>query len=176
MITPPRRLSRSGLALVLCVCAAAGAGAAAPGLSQTAVTPHASVVVIVNTKNVTTQLSVGDLRRILLGEMTRWPSGGQITIAMRPTGEPERAAVLKLICGMTDADFARYLLQSAYRGETQSGIKLLDTPTGVRRFVFNVPGAIGFVRGDEIDASVKVLGISGAAPKGPAFGLTLLTK
>ena len=135
--------------------------------------PAAAMVAIVNTENAVKQVSMGDLRRILLGEMTRWPDGRTITIAMRPAGQPEHAAVLRLICGMNDADFARHVLQAAYRGEAQSGIKVLDTSTGVRRFVFNVPGAIGFVRADEVDNSVRFLHITGAIPKASAFGLTL---
>ena len=166
------RLSTWVLTLVLCVAGAALTAAADPAQTEA---PH-EVAIIVNTENVTNQLSLGDLRRILLGEITRWPNGRMITIAMRPPGEPERGAALRLICGMSDADFARYLLQAAYRGDSQSGIKLLDTANGVRRFVFNVPGAIGFVRGDDVDTSVKRLTITGAIPKQPAFGWTLGAK
>jgi ABC-type phosphate transport system substrate-binding protein len=137
---------------------------------------HATVVVVVNTENPVTQLSIGDLRRMLLGEMTRWPNGKTVTIAMRPPGQPERDAVFRLVCGLTESDFARYQLRAAYRGEAQSGIKQLDTPVGVKRFVFNVPGAIGFVRGDEVDPTVKRLSITGDVPTEPAFGLTLRAK
>jgi len=174
MFSPRSPLSALLLALVLC---AAGSATPVAGSTVQGTPPaHTAVVIIVNTENVTKPLSLGDLRRILLGEITRWPSGGPITIAMRPPGQPERAAVLRLICGMTDADFTKYLLQAAYRGETQTGIKQLDTATGVRRFVFNVPGAIGFIRADEVDGSVKRLSISGAIPADTAFGLTLQQK
>jgi ABC-type phosphate transport system substrate-binding protein len=174
MTSPRSPLSALVLALVLC--AADAATPVAQGPVPGALPVHTAVVIIVNTENGTKPLSIGDLRRILLGEMTRWPSGGPITIAMRPPGQPERAAVLRLICGMTDADFTKYLLQAAYRGEAQTGIKQLDTAIGVRRFVFNVPGAIGFIRADEVDTSVKRLSISGAIPGDAAFGLTLQQK
>jgi hypothetical protein len=137
---------------------------------------HATVAVILNKDNPVTQFSIGDLRRALLGEMTRWPDGKIITIAMRQPGQPERDAVLRLVCGLTESDFARYQLRAAYRGEAQTGIKLLDTAMGVKRFVFNVPGAIGFVRGDEVDPTVKLLAVAGAVPTGSAFGLTLRAK
>jgi hypothetical protein len=130
----------------------------------------------VNTENPISQVSIGDLRRVLLGEMTHWPNGKAITIAMRPPGQPERDAPFRLVCGLSESDFARYQLRAAYRGESPSGIKVLDTSVGVRRFVFNVPGAIGFVRGDDADSTVKRLVLTGAVPKDAAFGLTLLTK
>jgi len=139
-------------------------------------TPHTSVAVIVNKANPVNQLSVSDLRRMLLGDVTRWPDGRKITIALREPGQPERDALLRLICRMSEQDFTRYTLHVAYRGEAQGTVKQLDTPSGVRRFVFNVPGAIGFVRADELDDSVKVLQIAGTTPEASAFGLTLRTR
>jgi len=137
---------------------------------------HSALVAVVHTDNPVKQLSIGDLRRILLGEMTRWPNGKLITIALRASGQPERDAVLQLICGMSDADFERYALHVAYRGETQSTVKSMDADMGVKRFVFNVPGALGFVRADEVDSSVSILSITGHVPDQPSFGLTLRAK
>jgi hypothetical protein len=34
----------------------------------------------------------------------------------------------------------------------------------VRKFVFNVPGAIGYVRPEDVDESVKVIKINGLLP------------
>ena len=158
---------------------ASGGGAAARLAAQGAssrtevAAAHESVVIIVNNENQLGELPIGELRRILLGEVTPWPDGRKITIAMREPGRPERDAVLRLVCRMNDQDFTRYLLHAAYRGELQGGPKLLDTSTGVRRFVVNVPGAIGYLRSDEVDGSVKVLRIGGVVPEEPAFGLTL---
>jgi ABC-type phosphate transport system substrate-binding protein len=143
---------------------------------EPAIMPHASLAIIVNNENPLSELPVGELRRMILGEVTRWPDGRRVTIVMREPGDPERDAVLRLICRMSDQDFTRYLLQATFRGELQGGPKVLDTPNGVRRFVFNVPGAIGYVRSDEVDASVKVLRIAGAVPVNAAFGLTLRAK
>jgi ABC-type phosphate transport system substrate-binding protein len=157
-------------------------GAALSASMQTAsardpvITLHTSLAIIVNNENPLSELPVGELRRMILGQVTRWPDGRRVTIVMREPGEPERDAVLHLICRMSDQDFTRYLLQAAFRGESQGGPKVLDTPKGVRRFIFNVPGAIGYVRSDEVDASVKVLRIAGAVPANAAFGLTLRAK
>jgi ABC-type phosphate transport system substrate-binding protein len=147
---------------------------AAPSVQ--AATPHTSVAFIVNAENPQTEFSIGDLRRMLLGEVTRWSDGRKITMAMREPGSAERDAVLQLICRMNEADFTRYLLHAAYRGESQAALKQLDTSTGVRRFVFNVPGAIGYVRADEVDQTVKVIRIVGTVKESAASGLTLRTK
>jgi ABC-type phosphate transport system substrate-binding protein len=170
--------TRSLCLLVTIVAFTAGVAVSEP--RQTPTTPdhaiataHASLAIIVNNENPVSELPIGELRRMMLGEVSRWPDGRKVTVAMREPGRPERDAVLRLICRMSDQDFTRYLLQATFRGELQSGPKILDTPNGVRRFVFNVPGAIGYVRGDEVDPSVKVLRITGASPGTAAFGLTL---
>jgi ABC-type phosphate transport system substrate-binding protein len=148
----------------------------APAPDPASETPHVSLAIIVNNENPLSQLPIGELRRMMLGEVTRWPDGRRVTIAMREPGRPERDAVLRLICRMSDQDFSRYLLQATFRGELQGGPKILDTANGVRRFVFNVPGAIGYLRSDEVDGSVKILQIAGAVPGNAAFGLTLRSK
>jgi hypothetical protein len=48
---------------------------------------------------------------------------------------------------------------------------MLATPNGVLRFVFNVPGAIGYVRASEVDASVKTLRVDGRLPGDRGYGL-----
>jgi phosphate transport system substrate-binding protein len=149
---------------------------APPARDQAVASPHDLLAIIVNNENPLSELPIGELRRMLLGEVTRWPDGRKVTIAMREPGQPERDTVLRLICRMSEQDFTRYLLQATFRGELQAGPKVLDTPNGVRRFIFNVPGAIGYVRSDEVDPSVKVLRIGGAVPANAAFGLTLRAK
>src|SRR5438045_3728399 len=74
------------------------AGPPRPGTAAS----HASLAIIVNTQNPVDGLSLDDLRRMLLGEVTRWPDGRKITIAMRDAGQPERDAVLRLVCRMND--------------------------------------------------------------------------
>src|SRR5712675_2116145 len=80
------------------------------------VQPHLSLAFIVNAENPLTDTSLADLRRMLRGEVTRWPNGRKVTVAMREPGQPERDAVLRLICRMSEPDFTRYLLQATFRG------------------------------------------------------------
>jgi len=137
---------------------------------------HETVAFIVNAANPNNELAISDLRGMLLGEITRWPDGRKVTVAMREPGASERSLVLGVICRMEEADFSRHVLHAAYRGESQPGLKQLDTSTGVRRFVFNVPGAIGYIRADEIDPSVKALRVVGTLMNRTLSGLTLWTR
>jgi len=119
------------------------------------------MAVIVNKSNPTDTLSILDLRKITLAERRTWPNGRKITVVMREPGHPEREAVLRRICRMTDSDFNRYLLHASFVGEVQSGPKVLASGIGIRRFVVNVPGAIGYVNVKDVDDSVKPIRIDG---------------
>jgi hypothetical protein len=49
--------------------------------------------------------------------------------------------------------------------------KILATPAGVRKFVFNVPGAIGYLRISDVDASVKTVRIENLLPSDKGYRL-----
>jgi hypothetical protein len=121
------------------------------------------LVAVTNVANPTGSVSVGDLRRMLMGETRKWPHGPRVTVAMREPGEPQRGAVLRLVCHMTEQDFYRRRLLSTFQGAQTDYIKQLDTDASVLRYVVNVPGAVGFVRADSMDGSVKALRVTGAA-------------
>lgn len=131
-----------------------------------------SLAVIVNLANPTDTMPFTELRAVFLGERSHWPNGRRITLVMMEPG-PEREAVLHQICRMSDADFRRHFLQGLFTGEVLVSPKTLATPVGVRKFVFNVPGAIGYVRPEDVDESVKVLRIDGHLPGDPEYPLRI---
>jgi hypothetical protein len=62
---------------------------------------------------------------------------------------------------MNETEFSRHFLQGLFTGEVFVSPKTLATPIGVRKFVFNVPGAIGYLRASDVDSTVKVIKVSG---------------
>ena len=123
-----------------------------------------SLAIIVNQSNPINDLAFSELRAIFLGERRHWPNGRRITLVMMEPGQPERDAVLREVCKMGEPDLRRRLLQGLLTGEILVSPKTLATPIGVRKFVFNVPGAIGYLRPEDVDGSVKVLRIDGHLP------------
>lgn len=123
-----------------------------------------SLAIIVNQSNPVEDLSSTELRRIFLGERSHWPNGRRITLVMMQPGEPERDTVLREVCRMSEKDFSNHFLHGLFTGEVFASPKTLATPVGVRKFVFNVPGAIGYLRASDVDASVKVVRIDGLLP------------
>ena len=154
-----------------------GVGAAGPTPGSVAA-PRASMArtplaVIVNRSNPTETLGRRELRALFLGEKTAWPHGRRVTLVLREPGQAERAAVLRLIYAMSEDDLSRHFMHQTFTGGSGSGPRALATAEGVKRFVFNVPGAIGVVRLADIDSTVKAIRIDGASPGDPGYGLVM---
>ena len=149
-----------------------------PASAQTAPPPQAAagepipLVFVVNRKNPVETLSLADLRMMLLGERSHWPNGARVTVVMRDPNQSERDAIIRLVCRMDEREYTRTVLRAVFTAELQSAPKLLGTPTGVIRFVYNVPGAIGYVRASQVDDTIKTVRLSDATPS-VAFGFTL---
>ena len=152
LLTLPRAL----LALVVAL------GAATPRVARAQ--DGQPLAVVVNKSNPLNELSLADLRRIYRGQRLRWSNGRRVTLVMRDPGTPERDAFLRALYGVREEEYRRGFLQAIFTGEAGDAPKMLASPTGVLRFVFNVPGAIGYVRASEADGSVKVLRVDGRLP------------
>ena len=130
-----------------------------------------NLAVVVNLSNPVENLSMPELRRIFLGERSHWPNGRRITLVMMESGQPERAVVLRDICQMNETDFNNHFLHGVFTGEVLVSPKTLASPVGVRKFVFNVPGAIGYLRVSDLDPSVKALRIDERGPEDKGYRL-----
>jgi ABC-type phosphate transport system substrate-binding protein len=157
-------LNRTLVALVVALCAAAVPRAA----RAQDVEPLA---IVVNRSNPLSEVSLADLRRIYRGQRYRWSNGKRVTLVMRDPGTPERDTMLRVLYGVGEEEYRRVFLLAIFTGEAGDAPKMLASPNGVLRFVFNVPGAIGYVRASEADSNVKVLRIDGRLPGQPGYQL-----
>jgi hypothetical protein len=80
-------------------------------------------------------------------------------------------SVLRDVCQMNEEEFKNHFLRGLFTGEIQVSPKTLATPMGVRKFVFNVPGAIGYLRPEDVDATVKVISIDELFPGDKGYKL-----
>ena len=129
------------------------------------------LAIVVNKNNPINELSLVDLRRVFRGQRSRWSNGRRVTLVMRDHGTREREAILQSLYGVAEEDYRRSYLQAVFSGETVDAPKTLTSTNGVLRFVYNVPGAIGYVRARDVDASVKTLRIDGRLPGEPGYRL-----
>jgi phosphate transport system substrate-binding protein len=129
------------------------------------------LAIVVNRSNPLDQLSLEELRKVFLGERRYWPNGRRITLVMRDLGEPEYKTMLREVYQMDENSLKNHFLRGLFTGEILVSPKTLATAAGVRKFVFNVPGAIGYVRLTDVDGTVKVLRIDELLPEDKKYKL-----
>jgi phosphate transport system substrate-binding protein len=129
------------------------------------------LAIVVNRNNPLSEISLADLRRVFRGHRSRWSNGRRVTLVMRDTGTVERDAILRTLYGVAEVEYRRTYLQAIVSGEASDAPKTLASTNGVLRFVYNVPGAIGYVRARDVSSSVKMLRIDGRLPGEPGYRL-----
>jgi ABC-type phosphate transport system substrate-binding protein len=134
------------------------------------------LVIVVNRSNPVDEVSFSELRKIFLGTRSHWANGRRITLVMREPGDPERIAILRDVCGLNEDQLKNHFLHGLFTGEILVSPKILSSPTGVRKFIFNVPGAIGYLRIGDVDPSVKVLRIDELLPEDKGYRLHVQTE
>jgi len=159
--------------IVLCGVLLLGAGVSTSVPTPPPAGADQSVAIVVNLSNSVDNFSFDELRKILLGEKSHWPNGRRITIVMMDPAQPERKAILRDVYAMSEKDLNSHFIQGVFTGSVLVSPKTLSTATDVKKFVFNVPGAIGYVRANDVDSSVKVIRIDGRLPDDKDYRLKL---
>lgn len=134
------------------------------------------LAIIVHRSNPVDGLSLAELRRMFLLDTQTWPRGRKITVVLREKGQPERAEALQMICELTETEYERHVLLQTFRGNVGWGPRSIRSASAMLRFVFNVPGAIGYVWADEVDDTIKVLRMDGRLPGEPGYPLHEATR
>jgi ABC-type phosphate transport system substrate-binding protein len=115
------------------------------------------VSIIVNKANTISDLSLADAKKIFMGDKTTWPSGKRISVLMAASGSPERAVVLREIFKMSDAEYTKYFMQAAFTGKVTAPPKEVSSAAQMKQSVAGSPGAIGCVKNEDVDDTVKVV-------------------
>jgi ABC-type phosphate transport system substrate-binding protein len=129
------------------------------------------LAIVVNRSNPVNGLTSSELHRIFLGGRSHWTPDRRITLVMREPGEAERKTILRDVCGMTEDQFKTHFLHGLFTGEILVSPKILASPMGARKFIYNVPGAIGYLRVSDVDDTVKVLRIDELWPNDRGYKL-----
>lgn len=158
----------SGVA-ALCLLAGIPVGAVPAPRGQTPAGD--ALAIIVHPSNPVSALTTGELRRIFMLETQTWPHGRKITVVLRENGQPERTDAIRLICGVSEIEYERHVLFQTFRGSIVLGPRSIQSAMAMIRFIFNAPGAIGYVRADQADGTTKVLAIDGLMPGDAGYPL-----
>lgn len=122
------------------------------------------LAIVVNKASSLSELSSAELAKYFKAEKTKAPDGSKVLIVMQEGGRPEREAALQNIYKMSDGEYNKYFLQATFTGAVASAPKALGNGRAVLAFVAASPNALGYLKGDETDDTVKVLKIDGKVP------------
>jgi ABC-type phosphate transport system substrate-binding protein len=154
------------MVVVLFATALLGLGAASQAAAD-------DVAVIVHKSNPVESLTMVQLRKLVLGQETKWPTGKKIAVLMTTPGQPERDSTLKIVCSMRETDFTLHFMHASFSGETAEPPKAVGSGVQVRQSVAGTANAVGFIKASQLDGSVKVIAIDGSRPGEPAYKLKL---
>jgi ABC-type phosphate transport system substrate-binding protein len=132
---------------------------------------HPSVSFLVSAKNPIRDVSTGDLRRIFLGEISRWTNGHRIVLLVRPSDSPEGRLFLERLVRMSDIDYSQWWLGAVFRGRAAAAPRIVGSTDAMAKAVAANPDAIGLflTTPAALESDLAVLTIDGKLPADPEY-------
>ena len=124
----------------------------------------ADVAVVVRPELPVSDLSFGEVRKLLMGDRQFWSPGVRVTLLMRAPVAREREVILKTVYRMSEAEFRRFWIEKVFRQETPSGPKIVYSNDTATELVGAIPGAVAFVDAGQVPKGLKILRVDGHLP------------
>jgi ABC-type phosphate transport system substrate-binding protein len=153
-------------ACALAVCVASFA-LMPPALAQ----PAGPIAVVVHPDVPVDNVTVAELRRLVLGDREFWPGGLRVTLLIRAPVARERDVVLKTLCEMSEAQFRQHWIGKVFRADTALAPKIVYSTSMALDLAASTPGAIAFVEAAQVERRLKVLRIDGKLPADKGYPL-----
>jgi hypothetical protein len=158
-----RTVTGAALALLVCLCQAPSAFGQAAAAHDVAVVVHPDVPV--------DNLTLAELRRLVLGDREFWPGSVRVTLVIRAPIAYERDVVLRTICQVTEAQFRQHWIAKVFRAETALGPKIVYSTEMASDAVNRLPGALTFIDATDVSNRLKVVKIDGRLPGESGYAL-----
>jgi ABC-type phosphate transport system substrate-binding protein len=147
------------------------AGLTAPLGAQVTNTATDDVAVVVHPDTPVDNLTLGELRRLVLGDRGFWPASVRVTLLLRAPVAHERDVILRIVCQMTESQFRQHWIAKVFRADTAVAPKIVYSSEMSIEMVARIPGAITFVDASRVGKNLKVLKIDGRAPRDSGYVL-----
>src|ERR1700681_1898783 len=122
------------------------------------------IAVVVNQETPVSDLSLSEVRKVLLGERQYWNSKLPVVLLIRAPVARERDVVLRVIYQMTEAQFKQFWVAKIFRAEAASPPKIVYSNDMQYELVTAIPGSIAFVDARGVRPGLKVLRVDGHLP------------
>src|SRR5947209_9666128 len=126
-----------------------------PSMAQTA--RGTDIAVVVHPDTPVADLSLSEVRKVLLGERQYWNSKLPVVLLIRAPVARERDVVLRVIYQMSESQFKQYWVAKIFRAEIVSPPKIVYSNDLQYDLVTAMPGAIAFVDSRNVRSGLKVL-------------------
>jgi len=133
-----------------------------PSTAQTA--RGADIAVVVNADTPASDLSLSEVRKVLLGERQYWNSKLPVVLLIRAPAARERDVVLRVIYQMSEAQFKQYWVAKIFRAEAAAPPRIVYSNDMQYELLTALHGSIAFVDSRNIRAGVKVVRVDGHLP------------
>lgn len=126
--------------------------------------PAGDIAVVVRPDTPADNLTLAEIRQVLLGDRQFWNSNLRVTLLIRAPAAREREVVLKTIYHMGEAQFRQYWISKVFRAEATAGPKIVYSNEMATELVTAIPGSVAFVDATQVPKGLKVLRIDGRLP------------
>jgi hypothetical protein len=144
---------------------------AALGASKATAQAPVDVAVAVHPDVAIDNLSLADVRRIVLGDREFWRGSVRVTLLMRAPVAHERDVILKTVCQMTEAQFRQHWIAKVFRADTAIAPKIVYSADSSVDLANRTVGAITFVDAPAAARALKIVRVDGKLPGEPGYPL-----
>jgi hypothetical protein len=132
---------------------------------------HSDIALLVHPDTPVESLSVGEVRRLFLGERQYWSAKLPVELYLRAPASHERDVVLRIIYQMTESQYRQYWIAKILRAEAVSSPKTVSSNDAAIELVTAIPGAIVVVDARDVRPGPKMLRVDGHWPGEPGYPL-----
>jgi len=122
------------------------------------------IAVVVHPDTPVSDLTLSDVRKVLLGERQYWNAKLPVVLLIRAPVARERDVVLRVIYEMSEEQFKQYWVAKIFRAEAASPPKIVYSNDMQYELVSGIPGAIAFMDARNVRPGLKVLRVDGHLP------------
>jgi hypothetical protein len=145
-------------------------GLAILSLAPPAAAQANDIAVVASSANSATNVSLGDLRKMLSGAKGSWPGGRTVKLITRGPGCIERLTLLKLLA-MSEGEYTQFWTAQVFRGEADAPPLIVPSVGMQKEAVLAFPGALSLVSAKDVKPGMKVIKVDGLLPGEPGYPL-----
>jgi ABC-type phosphate transport system substrate-binding protein len=132
------------------------------------------LAVVVNKANPVESLSMGQLRKLILGDVRAWQNSKNVALIARDPSSKDFQCMLSSIVRLSVAEYHRYIISAEFRGDDPMVIQTVDSDATAGKYVSGSAGGLAVVEANSLPAmgaSVKVIHIEGKTLGQPGYPL-----